>query len=247
MDGIEWLTARPVAHRGLHGNGIVENSLSAASAAVAANYAIEVDLQFSSDGEVVVFHDGTLERLTIETGDVASRTAAELKAIKLNNTNDTIPSLHDLLALVGGKVPLVLELKSQWDGKTDLAHKVADILADYEGPVAVMSFDPDLVAALKTHAPGLPRGIVAERRYLHPFWNFLSPGKKRYLGLLLHILRTKPHFVAYAQFDMPAIAPLITRYVFGMPLLSWTVRTEKERAKVSRWVNQIIFEHIRPE
>jgi glycerophosphoryl diester phosphodiesterase len=246
MHGIEWLTERPVAHRGLHGNGIVENSLSAAAAAVAANYAIEVDLQLSADGEVVVFHDETLDRLTSEKGNVVARSAAELKTIKLKETSDTIPSLSDLLQLAGGKVPLVLELKSPWNGDTTLAKTVADMLVNYEGPVAVMSFDPDLVAALKTHAPGLPRGIVAERRYLHPFWKFLSAGKKQYLGLLLHLLRTKPHFVAYAQFDMPAIAPLIARYAFGLRLLSWTVRTEKERTHVSRWVDQIIFEHIRP-
>jgi glycerophosphoryl diester phosphodiesterase len=243
---LDWLSARPVAHRGLHGNGIIENSLSAAKAALEANYAIEVDLQLSKDGEVVVFHDETLDRLTRETGDVAARPAAELKTIRLKETNDTIPSLDELLQLVGGKVPLVLELKSPWDGDTTLAKKVADRLADYEGPVAVMSFDPDLVLALKDHAPGLPRGIVAERKYIHPYWNFLGAGKKRYLGLLLHLLRTKPHFVAYAQFNMPAAAPLFARYVFGMPLLSWTVRTEKERARVTKWVDQIIFEHIRP-
>jgi glycerophosphoryl diester phosphodiesterase len=243
---LDWLTAQPVAHRGLHGEGRAENSLSAAAAAVEANYAIEVDLQLSADGEVIVFHDGTLERLTSETGDVAARTSTELKAIKLKDTSDTIPSLRDLLALVAGKVPLVLELKSPWNGDTALASKVADILVDYEGPVAVMSFDPDLVAALKTYAPGLPRGIVAERWYGYVFWKFLGFWRKQYLGLLLHILRTKPHFVAYAQFDMPAVAPLLARFVFGIRLLSWTVRTEKERRHVSKWVHQIIFEHIRP-
>lgn len=243
---LDWLTERPVAHRGLHGNGIVENSLSAAAAAVAANYAIEVDLQLSADGEVVVFHDETLDRLTAEKGDVATRTAAALQAIKLKDSGDTIPSLKDLLALVAGKVPLVLELKSTWNGETELARKVAGILNDYEGPVAVMSFDPDLVAALKTHAPGLPRGIVAERWYLHPHWKFLTAWRKHSLGMLLHLMRTKPHFVAYAQFDLPAIAPLIARNIFGMPLLSWTVRIERERTKVRKWVDQIIFEHIRP-
>jgi len=87
---------------------------------------------------------------------------------------------------------------------------------------------------------------AAERKYIHPYWDFLSSRKKQFLGLLLHLLRTKPHFVAYAQFNLPAAAPLIARYVFGMPLLSWTVRTEKERAHVTRFADQIIFEHIRP-
>src|SRR5215207_3583516 len=100
MNGIEWLTARPVAHRGLHGNGLMENSLSAAAAAIAANYAIEVDLQLSADGEVVVFHDDTLERLTVEKGPVGERTVAELTKIKLASSGDTIPTLADLLTLV---------------------------------------------------------------------------------------------------------------------------------------------------
>lgn len=243
---LDWLTARPVAHRGLHGNGIVENSLSAAAAAVAANYAIEVDLQLSADGEVIVFHDTTLDRLTAEKGEVAALSAAELKAIRLRDSGDTIPSLGDLLGLVSGKVPLVLELKSPWNGDATLARKVADTLVAYRGPVAVMSFDPNLVSALREYAPGLPRGIVAERWYLHPHWKFLSVWRKRYLGLLLHILHTRPHFVAYAQFDLPALAPLLARRLLGIPLLTWTVRVERERARVSRWADQIIFEHIRP-
>jgi glycerophosphoryl diester phosphodiesterase len=246
MEGLEWLTARPVAHRGLHGNGVIENSLSAVAAAVAANYAIEVDLQLSLDGEVVVFHDSTLDRLTAERGPVGWCSAAELGKIRLTGSNDTIPTLADLLKLVDGRTPLILELKSPWNGDVSLAEKVANQLVNYAGPVAVMSFDPDLVAALKLHAPGLPRGIVAERWYLYKDWHFLSFGRKQALGLLLHIFRTKPHFVAYAQFDLPAIAPLIARFLFGMPLLTWTVRTEKERARVSKWVNQLIFEHIRP-
>lgn len=243
---LDWLTIRPVAHRGLHGNGIVENSLSAAAAALAANYAIEVDLQLSADSEIVVFHDETLDRLTAEKGKVAARTIAELKSIKLNNSEDTIPSLADLLQLVNGKVPLVLELKSPWNGSVTLARKVADALVDYRGPVAVMSFDPDLVAELKRYAPALPRGIVAERWYLHPDWKFLTPARKQYLGLLLHLFRTRPHFVAYAQFDLPAIAPQIARKIFGLPLLTWTVRVERERKRVAGIVDQIIFEHIRP-
>lgn len=243
---LDWLTARPVAHRGLHGKDIVENSLSAAAAAINANYAVEVDLQLSADGEVVVFHDGTLDRITAEQGEVAARSAAELKKIRLKDTNDTIPLLDDLLALIAGRVPLILELKSPWNGDTTLARKVADILVAYRGPVAVMSFDPDLVAGLRECAPGLPRGIVAERWYLHPDWEFLSFGRKQYLGLLLHLLKTKPHFVAYAQYDLPAIAPLTARFLLGIPLLTWTVRVERERSRVSKWADQIIFEYIRP-
>lgn len=243
---LDWLTARPVAHRGLHGNGIVENSLSAAKAAIDANYAIEVDLQLSSDGEIIVFHDKALDRLTAEKGKVSEHTVAELRSFRLKETEDRIPTLDDLLALVAGRVPLLLELKSKWDNNTALAQKVTDRLADYSGPVAVMSFDPEMVIAIKKFAPGLPRGVVAERWYLHPEWNFLSFSRKRYLGWLLHFMKTKPHFIAYAQYDLPAAAPLIGKYIFGMPLLTWTVRVQRERDRVTRWADQIIFEHIRP-
>jgi glycerophosphoryl diester phosphodiesterase len=244
--GIQWLTERPIAHRGLHGNGLVENSLAAVEAAAAAGYGIEVDLQLTRDGEVVVFHDSELDRLTGETGKLAEKTAAELSAIRLNGSGETIPSLAALLTLVRGRTPLVLELKSRWDGDIRLVERVTEQLRDYAGPVVAMSFDPDMVLALRKIAPGLPRGIVAERWYRHPSWNFLSFGRKQSLGWLLHFLRTKPHFVAYAQFDLPAAAPLIARFLFGMKLLTWTVRTEKERIKARRWAQQIIFEFIRP-
>lgn len=246
MPGLDWLTARPVAHRGLHGNGIVENSLSAAAAAVTENYAIEVDLQLSADGEVVVFHDETLERLTSETGEVSARSAADLSKIALNGSSDAIPTLADLLHTVAGRVPLVLELKSSWNGDARLAARVADALVPYDGPVAVMSFDPALVKALRRIAPGLPRGIVAERWYRYKSWDFLSFWQRQRLGLLLHIFSTRPHFVAYAQYDLPAVAPFIVRHLLGMKLLSWTVRTEKERQRVRWWAQQIIFEFIRP-
>lgn len=246
MSGLDWLVAKPVAHRGLHGNGIIENSLAAAEAAASAGYGIEVDLQLSRDGEAIVFHDDTLDRLTGESGPVSNRTAAELSKIQLKGSAETIPALEDLLRVVAGRTPLVLELKSNWDGDQRLAAKVAETLVSYAGPVAVMSFDPDVVRSFRMLAPGLPRGIVAERWYGHHDWNFLSFRRKQYLGLLLHLFSSKPHFVAYAQFDLPAVAPFLARHVFGMKLLTWTVRVENERRRVRRWTQQIIFEFLRP-
>jgi glycerophosphoryl diester phosphodiesterase len=246
VSGLQWLTDRPIAHRGLHGNGIVENSLAAVEAAATAGYGIEVDLQLSRDGEVVVFHDSELDRLTAETGKLSAKTFAELTAIPLKGSSETIPSLADLLRVSAGRTPLVLELKSRWDGDMRLVERVAAQLKDYAGPVVAMSFDPDMVVALRKVAPGLPRGIVAERWYKHPSWNFLSNDRKHRLGMLMHLLQTKPHFIAYAQFDLPAAAPLLARSLLGMKLLTWTVRTEKERTKARRWAQQIIFEFIRP-
>jgi glycerophosphoryl diester phosphodiesterase len=246
MAGLNWLIERPLAHRGLHGAGIVENTLGAARAAVEANYAIEVDLQLTADGEVVVFHDATLDRLTHATGRVATRTLAELKAVRLHECDEHIPSLQELLDAVAGRTPLVLELKSEWDGDDRLVRRAAEVLVPYSGPVAAMSFDPVQVAALRDHAPGLPRGIVAERYYRHPDWQPMSWPQKFVLGNLLHIGRTKPHFVAYFVRELPAAAPLIARYGLGMKLLTWTVRNEADSRKARRWADQIIFEGFRP-
>jgi glycerophosphoryl diester phosphodiesterase len=246
MAGLDWLIERPVAHRGLHGDGLIENTLGAARAAVEGNFAIEVDLQLTADNEVVVFHDEKLDRLTTATGSLADRTLAELKRISIHGTNERIPVLQELLDLVRGRTPLVLELKSDWNGDERLTARVAELLGGYAGPVACMSFDPQIVMALQKHAPGLPRGIVAERYYDDPEWSPLTSAQRFRLGNLLHIPRTKPHFVAYYVRDLPAVAPLIARHILGMKLLTWTVRTDAQRRKANRWANQMIFEGFRP-
>lgn len=248
MAGLDWLTARPVAHRGLHdaGHGVIENTASAFTAAIAKNYAIECDLRLSADNEAMVFHDRALDRLTEASGDVVCKTADKLGAVMFKNTADRMMTLAQLCHLVGGRVPLILELKSEFDGDPRLPERVADLLQGYAGPVAAMSFDPDQVAALATFAPGLPRGIVAERHYGHPEWAALKRADRFRLAHLLHAGRTRPHFVAYAVNDLPAVAPLAARWLFGLPLLTWTVRTEAQRACAARWADQMIFEGFRP-
>lgn len=241
----DWLVERPVAHRGLHGNGLIENTLGACRAAMEAGYANEVDIQLTADNEVVVFHDDTLDRLTDATGPLAARTLAELKQVAIRGSNERIPTLQELLDTVAGRTPLVIELKSNWDGSDRLAARTAETLRGYKGPAAVMSFDPQVVMALRKHAPGLTRGIVAERYYDDPEWAPLGAARKFQFGNLLHIHRTRPHFVAYSVRDLPALAPLAARYILGMKLLTWTVRTDAERAKARRWANQMIFEGFR--
>jgi glycerophosphoryl diester phosphodiesterase len=242
MPGLDWLTARPIAHRGLHDAAIVENSLDAADAAIAGNYSIEADLQLTRDEEVVVFHDAELDRLTRASGLLKARTLAELRKIPFRDGPGHIPNLREFLTRVAGRVPLFLELKSEWNEDTRLAARSAAILESYAGPVAALSFDPDLLVALNNVAPGLPRGIVAERRYDKPGF---SAWRKFALGNLLHIPRTKPHFVAYGVRDLPAFAPLLARWLLGMPLLTWTVR-EAERERALRWADQMIFEGFQP-
>ncbi|MGI8525593.1 MAG: glycerophosphodiester phosphodiesterase family protein [Pseudolabrys sp.] len=243
----DWLTARPIAHRGLHdpAAGILENTASAVSAAIAGNYGIEVDLQISADGEAMVHHDDVLGRLTEGHGALAALSAAAIKAVPFRATSDRIMTLGELCDLVAGRAAMIVELKSRFDGDLRLPARVAQVLAGYRGPVAAMSFDPAPVEALVALAPQLPRGIVAERRYDHHEWDRLSAGEKRRLAFLLHASRTRPHFIAYALRDLPAFAPLAAR-LLGKPLLTWTVRSEKDRRRATRWANQMIFEGLRP-
>ena len=172
MRAPDWLTARPVAHRGLHdiARGIVENMPAAAQAAIDGNFAIECDIQLSSDGEAMVHHDNALGRLTEGSGALLGKTAAELKAVKFKNTPERMMTLGDLCALVAGRVPLVIEVKSHFDGDRRLVKRMAEVLASYSGPAVGMSFDPDQVVALRELIPGRARGIVAEREYTDEEW-----------------------------------------------------------------------------
>lgn len=246
MGRLDWLTARPIAHRGLHGAAIVENTIEAAEAAVAANYAIECDIQLTADSEIVVFHDDTLDRLTTAHGLLAAKTAAELRKVSFRGGDGHIPNLRELLSRVASRVPLVIELKSRWDGDTRLAQKAVAALANYQGRYALMSFDPALVQAVRLFAPTITRGIIAERHYDDPEWAGASRTQKCKLANLTHIPRTKPHFIAYWVRDLPAFAPLFARNMLGMPLLTWTVRTDAEQKRARRWTDQMIFEGFRP-
>ncbi|MCS0505254.1 glycerophosphodiester phosphodiesterase family protein [Ancylobacter mangrovi] len=248
MNAPAWLTARPVAHRALHdaARGIVENTPAAVDAAIARDYAIEVDIQLAADGEVMVFHDDTLDRLTTATGPVGALSAAALKAVAFRDTSDRMMTLPELLTRVAGRVPLVIEMKSRFDGDDALAVRAADILADYAGPAALMSFDPDLVAAALRLAPHIPRGFTMERRYDDPEWDFLAPGTKFAWGNLLHIPRTRPDFLAHYVKDLPSPAVALARRSLGLPLLTWTVRTAEDRAVAARHADQIIFEGFLP-
>jgi glycerophosphoryl diester phosphodiesterase len=245
----DWLTARPVAHRGLHdiARGIVENMPAAAEAAIAAGFAIECDIQFSRDGEAMVHHDDVLGRLTEASGALREKTAAELKSVRFKDTAERMMSLGDLCALVAGRVPLVIEVKSHFDGDRALVGRMAEVLSSYDGRAAGMSFDPDQVRALRELIPNRPRGIVAERHYTESDWPQASPRQRQDMTHLRHLFRTLPDFVAYRVDDLPAVAPWVARNLFGCRLLSWTVRTPEQRARGMRYADQLIFEGFVPE
>lgn len=245
--GLAWLTARPIAHRGLHdaGAGVIENTASAFRAAIDGGYGIECDVQVTRDGEAVVHHDDALGRLTEGDKPIAELSAAALRDVRFRNSSDRILTLGELCDLVGGRVPLVVEIKSRFDSDLRLVRCVADVLGAYKEPAAAMSFDPAVVRHLREIAPALPRGIVAERYYNHPEWKGLTAAQKWHLAFLLHSSRTRPHFVAFSVNDLPSPAPLVAR-AFGLPLLTWTVRTAENRRTAARWADQMIFEGVRP-
>jgi glycerophosphoryl diester phosphodiesterase len=156
-------------------------------------------------------------------------------------------SLADLCALVAGRVPLIIEVKSHFNGDRKLVKRMAEVLSSYDGPAVGMSFDPDQVMALRELIPSRPRGIVAERRYTEDDWPEASAAQRRGMTDLRHAFRTQPHFVAYWVDELPAAPPWIARNIFRCPLLGWTVRTPEQRERVARYADQMIFEGFRPE
>jgi len=247
MAQLDWLTARPIAHRGLHDAplGIIENTAAAFSAAIAAGYGIETDLQISADSEAMVHHDDALGRLTEGSGRLAEMSSTQIKAVPFKAGTGRILTLAELCDLVAGRVVLLLELKSHIDADTRLAERAIDVLAGYRGHVALMSFDPVLSEYLRYKAPSLPRGIVAERYYSHPEWDGLTASQKQRMSWLLHSPQSHPQFLAYSVKDLPAMVPWVARLV-GLPVLAWTVRTSEDRQVAARWADQVIFEGWRP-
>ncbi|WP_295812868.1 glycerophosphodiester phosphodiesterase [uncultured Nitratireductor sp.] len=236
MHDLAWLTARPIAHRGLHDMNSKrwENSLSAFQAAVAGNYSIECDVHLSSDGVPVVFHDHALRRLTGRHGTVADKTAQELGALRIGDTEDHVPTLHEMLAVVAGRVPLVIELKAS-DGHDDaLVVRVIEALQSYSGPTALMSFEHRLVRQLAEQAPGLPRGLTAEG---------LTRGAiEAHFSMLAHDIS----FVSYAVNDLPSPFVSFVRDRLSMPVITWTVRDREAVDRTAAHADQMTFEGFLP-
>jgi len=238
-----------IAHRGLHDlkSGIVENTVSAFQAAMRCGYAIETDLQPDRESRPVVFHDERLERLTTSKGGVSEFSTQALKTLTMRGTQDRIISLPDLLELVGGHVPLFLEIKSA-PGRKDrtLEKHIAASLAGYRGQACIMSFDPGSVAAMRRHAPAVPRGLSARRYGRHPK-DGLSPLQSYRLTHMLDIPEVRPDFLTYEINDLAAMEPALRRRNPTLPILCWTVRTAEERRKARLHADGMIFEGFRPE
>jgi glycerophosphoryl diester phosphodiesterase len=240
----------PIAHRALHdiGQGVPENGPTAVGRAVRAGYGIEIDVQLSADGRAVVFHDYMLERLTRAVGPVASRSAQELADLTLTGSEDRIPTLAQVLQIVDGQVPLLIEIKDQsgalGPGEDRLERAVAEDLAGYGGPVAVMSFNPHVVAAMKRLAPSLPRGLVT-CAFLPSRWPQLSHDACRHLRSIADFGRSGATFVSHAWTDLgsPRVAELKAG---GTPVLCWTITSPQVEAEARRMADNITFEGYLP-
>ena len=240
---LDWLTARPIAHRGLHdaASGVIENTPSAFRAAIEGGYGIEVDLQITADGEAMVSHDDVLGRLTDGEGRLDAMTAAALKRVPFKATADRMLTLSEFLDLVAGRSTLAIELKGRFAGDNRVAERAAKVLTGYSGPAAVMSFDPGLIAAVRALAPGIVRGLVGMSRV---------PGSPTQGMSALRYIRqafaASPQFLAYRVADLTTAPPLIARHLLRRPVLTWTVRTPADRDMAARHADQMIFEGFRP-
>jgi glycerophosphoryl diester phosphodiesterase len=243
---LDGLIDRPVAHRGLHDikANVVENTASAFAAAIKAQYSIECDVQLTSDGEAVVFHDETVNRLTTSTGHIRGKRGADVQALDLRASKDRIQTLTELLDQVAGSVPLVVEIKSLWDGKPDLAQRVLRVSKSYRGPIAFMSFDPTIVALLAHEAPHRIRGIVADRAH-DPYYAAMPIAARRNLRTLLHIDESKPHFVSFDHTGLPW-QPVQSLRAWGMPVVCWTIKSAQDASRALRYCDQITFEGYLP-
>jgi len=243
---LSWLTATPVAHRGLHGleDGVVENLPSAFQAAIDGGYAIECDLQLSADGEAMVFHDATLDRLTEETGKVFRRTSDDLKKISFKTSRDRMQTLGEFLDQVGGKVVPVIELKIKTGHEGPLEKRTAEILKSYKGPAAIMSFNPRSMGWFADNAPDVTRGQLSYGYRDGPALNM--PASQRVaLRHMLYNIKSRPHFIGFDINALPQWSVELRRKL-GLPVLTWTVRTDTHRDTAARHADQIIFETFRP-
>lgn len=229
----DWLTARPYAHRGLHGGGIVENSQGAFAAALEKGFGIELDVRPARDATPFVFHDAGLERLCGVDGRLDDLDHNDVGRLRLEESGESIPTLGDALALIAGRVPLLVEVKAEQRLNRRFLGKLVHGLRRYTGPLAVMSFDPRIIRWIAEHAPALVLGLVMSEE-----------DKSKFKGLMernLAIKIARPDFLAYDIRSLPSpfAADMRRR---GLAILTWTVRNAQQAGIARGHADQIIHE-----
>lgn len=242
---------KPIAHRGLHNarRGIVENTAAAFEAAIAGSHGIECDIRPNANGTPIVFHDETLDRLIDARGRLDQMSVRDLKKLRFRQGDArAMLTLGELFDLVDGREPVFVEVKSEW-GPVDPAFikAVATLASAYKGPVALMSFDPTVMIALRERAPTVPRGVVSGKYVGRGWWSRQIPkARAKRLAALLESGPVAPSFYAYDVHALPTPETTYAREVQGLPLLTWTVRTARDRKTAAAHADAMIFEGLQP-
>lgn len=242
-DKISWIKETPIAHRGLHTKDIPENSLSAFENALKNNYAIELDVQFTKDKEVVVFHDENLKRITNDTRNIEDVNYDELKNLRLGNTNEIIPTLEEVLELVDSKVAILIEIKDCKD-YIELSEKTYEILKGYEGNYAIQSFNPFILEWYKNNASEVVRGQLSGT--FTEGSESLNSFEKFALKNMLLNFKSKPNYIGYDLEGIPK-SKLESLRKKGAPIIVWTVKNKEDMEKAYKYSDNITFENFLPK
>ncbi|GAB4020590.1 MAG: glycerophosphodiester phosphodiesterase [Bdellovibrio sp.] len=242
MRGANWITQRPIAHRGLHrGMEIPENSLRAFDAAIERGFPIELDVQFTKDRELIVFHDDDLLRLTGREGRVEQVRYDEMKDLKLFGTDQKIPTFAEVLDYVDGRVPLLIELKTLKNHGA-MEPLVLELLDQYHGEFAIQSFNPKTVLWLKKNAPEIRRGYLSGLLDDEE----LNPVTRAFLSHLGPVPFIQPDFIGYDKRGLDSASIRWLKKYSQIPVIAWTVREKSEEAKILSLADNIIFEGFEP-
>lgn len=244
---------RPIAHRGLHdpNQGRIENTWPAFAAAIEFGVGIECDIQSSADRVPLVFHDFNLDRLTNGTGAISARRYDDIRRLQYLGQSETILSFEDFLERVGGKTPVLAEIKSDWSVSDPLWIERICILAQkYPGPLALMSFDPAVLTHIKDQTANIPLGVVSGI-YRHPardpWWpDVINPERAKALTELADLDTLEPDFIAYHVADLDC-DPVRRARAAGLPVFTWTVRSETDWQLCRQHADSAIFEGPVPD
>lgn len=239
---LQWLIDRPIAHRGLFNDEIPENSIGAFKNAIQNNYPIELDVLFTKDKEVVVFHDDNLKRMTGNTKNISEIEYKELKELKLENSNEYIPLLKEVVELVDGKVPILIEIKD-CKNVIELGEATYKITENYKGEYAVQSFNPFVLEWFKENAKKVPRGQLSGT-----FSEDKGDLKFYEVFLLKNVMlnfKSKPNFISYELKGLPNFR-LEKLRKNDIPVISWTIRNKDELNKGYKYSDNIIFDNMIP-
>lgn len=242
--GLSALKGWNYAHRGLHGNGVPENSMEAFRLALEAGYGIELDVHLLADGNLAVFHDSSLKRVAGADVKIENLTTADLDQYRLLDTEEKIPLFQDVLDLYQGKAPMIVELKAYHGNHAPLCEAVCKMLDSYEGVFCLESFDPRCIKWLKDHRPELIRGQLSENFFKTK--NKMAFPIRFIMSLLLTNFLNRPDFVAFKFADRKNLSVWLSRKLWGIQGVTWTIKSQEDLDQASEEGYISIFEGFTP-